>query len=251
MKRVLAMLFILTISTTNISNALSSDNPNLQYYNAVGSKDLLRRLAQESKLELQIYKKQEQEKTNKLIEAQSKTINNKTKLENYKLVYNSNNIPRTEMEIKKEILKRIPMYLGIPYVWGGNTLRGLDCSGFTVYLYRQLGVNLPRNSRQQGKVGELVMKGDLQIGDLLFFDTRKGMPGNNIKTTEDRIKNAIKEQKGEKESFISHVGIYIGDNKMVHASYTSNKIIIADLTEGTYWDIRFLHGRRVLNNVKK
>jgi hypothetical protein len=86
-------------------------------------------------------------------------------------------------------------YLGVPYLWGGtDPAKGLDCSGFTQLVYGNLGVDLPRVSSQQATAGRPVASlTDARPGDLLFFDHSSGRPG------------------------IDHVGIYIGDGKMIAA----------------------------------
>ena len=94
-------------------------------------------------------------------------------------------------------------YLGNPYVYGGTSLtNGTDCSGFTQGVMKLMGVNIPRTSKAQSKFGTLVPRSQLQKGDLLFF--------------------------GESVSSIFHVGLYIGDGKMIHASTPSTGIIISD-----------------------
>ena len=94
-------------------------------------------------------------------------------------------------------------YLGNPYVYGGTSLtNGTDCSGFTQGVMKLMGVNIPRTSKAQSKFGTLVPRSQLQKGDLLFF--------------------------GESASSIFHVGLYIGDGKMIHASTPSTGIIISD-----------------------
>jgi len=104
-------------------------------------------------------------------------------------------------------------YLGIPYRWGGtNPKTGLDCSGLTQLVFRQVGVNLPRVSRDQAKVGrEISSLKDAQPGDLVFF-----------------------------HSPVSHVGIYIGDGKMLEAPHTGADVRIRTITETP------THIRRVL-----
>jgi peptidoglycan endopeptidase LytE len=89
--------------------------------------------------------------------------------------------------------------LGVPYKWGGTTPEGFDCSGFTSYVYNAIGINLPRTSQMQFDAGQSVEDGDLKPGDLLFFDS-------------------------EKKGTITHVGIYIGDNQMVHAASKNVRI---------------------------
>lgn len=100
-------------------------------------------------------------------------------------------------------------FLGTRYVYGGTTPRGFDCSGFTQYVYRIAGVNLPRTASDQSKVGVAVDKSNLMPGDLVFFQT---------------VTNGI-----------SHVGIYIGNGNFIHASSGSkHKVTITSLSSSYY-----------------
>lgn len=111
-------------------------------------------------------------------------------------------------------------FLGVPYVWGGETPKGFDCSGFVQYVYAKHGVNLPRTADIQATVGQKIeRKEDLMPGDLVFFASD--------------YKN------------ISHVGIYVGDNKMIHASSGYHKIAFDDLTREYRVD-HYMGARRIL-----
>ncbi|RXT06982.1 NlpC/P60 family protein [Ammoniphilus sp. CFH 90114] len=99
---------------------------------------------------------------------------------------------------KKKLVKNVNMLLETPYRWGGATIKGFDCSGFTQYVFKELGVELPRTTREQFKVGKIVSMKKMKVGDLIFFDTGKG--------------------------YISHVGIYMGDKKMAHVGSKGVKI---------------------------
>jgi len=115
-------------------------------------------------------------------------------------------------------------FLGTPYVWGATGPRTFDCSGFTQWVYRDLGINIPRVSRDQAKVGEYVRYENLQKGDMVFFDTKKHRSGK-----------------------VTHVGIYLGNNNFIHASSAGKKVVIYNFNQKTYYKERFLWGRRVTN----
>lgn len=111
-------------------------------------------------------------------------------------------------------------YVGTPYVWGGNSLtNGVDCSGLVQQVFKKFGVNLPRTTYDQVNAGSPVGIKGLRAGDLVFFDTNgKGDP--------------------------SHVGIYIGGGKMIHAPRPGKGVEVVNMTQGYYMD-HFLGGRRI------
>ncbi len=90
------------------------------------------------------------------------------------------------------IVNTAKRFIGVPYVWGGTTTSGFDCSGFIMNIYGRHGFNLKRLADEQYYGGKKISKSELTPGDLVFFTTYA--PG------------------------VSHVGIYVGDNKFIHAS---------------------------------
>ncbi|MEA3454993.1 MAG: peptidoglycan endopeptidase [Campylobacterota bacterium] len=123
-------------------------------------------------------------------------------------------------------LKEAKKHLGKKYVWAANGPRTFDCSGFTCYVSKKNGVQLPRTSIRQAEVGEKVTRAQLKPGDLIFFDTSK-----------------------ERKGFVNHVGIYIGGDNFIHASSGANKVVISSLNQSFYKQ-RFMWGRRIAKNEK-
>lgn len=110
--------------------------------------------------------------------------------------------------------------LGSTYVYGDTGKAGFDCSGLVYSIYNnELGISIPRSSRTQSTFGQQVSKSDLQEGDLVFFNTT----GNGV----------------------SHVGIYVGDGKFIHASSGQGKVMTSSLSEG-YYQERYVNATRVL-----
>lgn len=121
--------------------------------------------------------------------------------------------------VTSQIVSNAKKHIGTPYVWGGNQPGGFDCSGFTQYIFNQSGISLPRTTTDQYKIGSYIKKSDLQPGDLVF------------------LANTYR-------SGISHVGIYIGDDSIIHAS-SSKGITISSLSSN-YYVQHYYGARRVL-----
>ncbi len=118
---------------------------------------------------------------------------------------------------KLELYYQMYEWLGTRYRFGGETKRGVDCSGFTGIMYEKVYKRtLPRDSRSMFKMTNPISRSEMKEGDLLFFRIRRGQ--------------------------VSHVGIYIGENKFVHAS-TSQGVIISDLREDYYRRYFYKAGR--------
>jgi len=125
-----------------------------------------------------------------------------------------------DQQVRERLWQVARTWLQVPYRYGGMDRRGIDCSGLTVQIYRQaFAMELPRTAREQMQGGRFVRQPWLQSGDLLFF-------GDFRRTFQD------------------HVGIYLGDNRFIHASVNEG-VIISDLTSA-YYQERLLTARRYL-----
>ncbi len=111
--------------------------------------------------------------------------------------------------------------IGVDYRWGGDTPEaGFDCSGLVRHVFQQVtGVTLPRTSKELSRIGAPIAQTDLQAGDLVFFDTRRFA--------------------------FSHVGIYLGDGRFIHAPSRGSEVEIAELSSG-YWRKHFNGARRLV-----
>ncbi|MCP1661290.1 C40 family peptidase [Neisseria perflava] len=111
--------------------------------------------------------------------------------------------------------------IGVAYRYGGTSAyTGFDCSGFMQHIFRQaMGMNLPRTAAEQARMGTSVSRGELQPGDMVFFRTMGG-------------------------GRISHVGLYIGNDRFIHAPRTGKNIEITSLNH-KYWSAKYAFGRRV------
>ena len=122
----------------------------------------------------------------------------------------------------QEIADYALQFVGYPYVYGGSSPKGFDCSGFTSYVYKQFGITINRTASTQLDNGTPVSMSELQPGDLVMFK---------------------KSGTGSKRA--SHVGIYIGNNQFVHASTSTVGVIISGMDEA-YYTSGFVGGRRLV-----
>ena len=130
-------------------------------------------------------------------------------------------VSRGKMAINRsgrEIALFAQKFINTPYAWGGIQPGGFDCSGYIFYIFKQYGIELPRMADEQFEVGASVPKSQLQEGDLVYFSTYEPGP--------------------------SHVGIYIGANKFIHASSAAEKVTITPLDKPYYVE-RYLGARRI------
>ncbi|QAS53433.1 C40 family peptidase [Halobacillus litoralis] len=122
-----------------------------------------------------------------------------------------------DQKTRNQVVDLAHKYSYAPYSYGGTSPSGFDCSGYAQYVFGKAGISLPRTSRQQATVGDYVSRSDLKPGDLVFF----GSP-------------------------IWHVGIYIGNNKMISAENPSDDVTVASLSG--YWGRNYSGARRVIDD---
>ncbi len=160
-------------------------------------------------------------KTSKKNEKTSKHKKFKVKKVSYynpgPIVYGDN------LEPNKDIYKYAVGLLGTRYSFGGTSINGIDCSSFIQHVFDLAGFKLPRTAREQARYGYFVSKENIKPGDLLFFATYARYP--------------------------SHVGIYIGNGKMIHASSRGRKVEVTDINQD-YYQKRFLFAKRIPENIK-
>ena len=130
-----------------------------------------------------------------------------------------------EFTKEDEILETAKEYLGVQYIWAANGPSAFDCSGYTKYVFKKNGITIPRYSGHQANVGTKIAFNELEKGDLVFFDTEK-------KFTKK----------------VNHVGIYIGENRFIHASSARKKVMISSFSQKKFYKNRFLHGRRIIDS---
>lgn len=118
--------------------------------------------------------------------------------------------------IAQELTRSALRFLGVPYVFGGTSTSGFDCSGFVQHVFAGLGIGLPRTADAQYDAGKPAVGGP-RAGDLVFFDTYGG---------------------------VSHVGIYLGHGSFVHAS-SSHGVMVSHLSD-SYWSARYVGARRLI-----
>ncbi len=130
------------------------------------------------------------------------------------------------LSLKGDIRTFSMKYIGVPYVTGGSSPRGFDCSGFTQYVFNNLGFSIQRTVATQLQSGVIISKDDLQCGDLIFFQNTTGWG-----------------------HFASHVGIYIGNGQMIHAGSRGITVVSLELAYFTY---HYMCARRlVLSDISQ
>lgn len=119
-----------------------------------------------------------------------------------------------------DLIRSAQQYSGTPYVLGGNSKSGIDCSGLVSACARAQGVSLPRRASLQAEIGQIVSRSELRAGDIVFFNDPRDA------------------------GFLSHTGIYIGGGRFIHASSNIGRVTISSLSED-YYSRHFVFGRRI------
>lgn len=122
---------------------------------------------------------------------------------------------------RDNIVTEAKRFFGIPFIWGGTSYNGVDCSRLTYLVYKKFNIKIPRTASKQYKLGKFVLRNELQKGDLVFFRTK------SIKA--------------------SHVGIYLGKGKFIHA-FTSKTGVIISSIDNRYYRRRFIGGKNLFDS---
>ncbi len=121
--------------------------------------------------------------------------------------------------IGDEVVEFAKSFIGTPYVYGGSSPSGFDCSGFVYYVYKNFGVTLNRVAADQSKNGYVVERSELMPGDIVLFSRTL-------------------------DGYISHVGIYVGDNQFIHSPQTGRSVEIVSMSSG-YYNYGYVGARRI------
>jgi len=134
------------------------------------------------------------------------------------LVTRAASVQTYNQSLASQIIEYAKQFVGVPYVYGGSSPKGFDCSGFTKYVYGKFKIYLPRSANDYSVVGTKVSRTDLKPGDILLFD-RYGSES------------------------LGHVGIYLGNDQFIHASSSKKKVVIMRLSG---YRAKYLGARRVI-----
>ncbi|MFD1031869.1 C40 family peptidase [Metaplanococcus flavidus] len=124
----------------------------------------------------------------------------------------------TEASTSNQLVSTAQQFVGTPYKWAGTSPSGFDCSGYIQYVFAKNGVSLPRTTSQMYATGTAVSKSNLQVGDLVFFNTT----GRGV----------------------SHAGIYVGSNNFIHTS-SSKGVMVSSINDPYYWGSKYIGAKRV------
>ena len=129
--------------------------------------------------------------------------------------------------LRLSIVESAYNFVGTPYVWGGTTPDGFDCSGFVRYVYEENGIHLSRTSGEQAREGSSVSISELRPGDLIFFNMNR-----------------------RNRRPIDHVGLYLGEGHFIHAPSKKSRMIRIENLENTYYLPKVVEARRVVDHIR-
>ena len=147
---------------------------------------------------------------------------NETKKEKAIVQYKKEQEEKRKNKLRESVVDKAMSKRGKPYVWGATGPNRFDCSGLTQWSYKQMGISIPRVAAAQAQSGKRVKRSELKKGDLIFFRTDSSSPNR-----------------------ISHVGMYVGDGKFVHAPHSGDVVRVSSLS-GYYlthyaWSCRYIN----------
>lgn len=142
-------------------------------------------------------------------------------LAKYLVAVGSDTVSRGAEGLAEELIDVAMSLRGVRYVYGGMSTKGFDCSGFVGYCYDRIGIDTPRSSHEFAGVGTKIARDALRPGDVLLWDTD-----------------------GSRRTNISHVGIYLGNDKFIHASTSLGKVVVASVSG---YQAKYLGARRLLD----
>ena len=225
LKIIASLTFILLLNGCVTKNPNGSYNSKFSYhtYNDLHYEEQAQQRASTRIANIQLQNINQKPIHNKLVNRNvlAQNVKNSKKFQPYN--YERTYAPREASNYTSFLLNAIEdnakSHLGKKYVWAANGPDNFDCSGFTKSVFSHNGIDLPRQSIEQSKVGKYITRNNLQKGDLIFFDSSKS-------------------------SEIKHVGIYLGNGRFIHASSGKKSVVIGTINKG-YHSKHFKWGRRL------
>ena len=210
----------------------------------------LRKKEQEKKKQEELRKKEQEKKKQEELRKKEQELKEQKRKEEEKKAIDESEKEKNIQASASDMTNYAKTLLGVPYVWGGTSSSGFDCSGFVQKVYNKFDINLKRTTYDQITQGTSVKLENIKENDLVFFDTRAAYnlaKKNNI-TSVDSLSDVIINESEKNLKVLyptepTHVGIYIGDGKIIHASSSKKQTVIDTLDNG-YFKERIVDIRR-------
>lgn len=210
----------------------------------------LRKKEQEKKRKEELRKREEEKKKQEELRKKEQELKEQKRKEEEKKATEEAEKEKNAQVSASDMTNYAKTLLGVPYVWGGTSSSGFDCSGFVQKVYNKFDINLKRTTYDQITQGTSVKLENIKENDLVFFDTRAAYnlaKKNNI-TSVDSLSDVIINESEKNIKVLyptepTHVGIYIGDGKIIHASSSKKQTVIDTLDNG-YFKERIVDIRR-------